>query len=61
MAVDLYDLIERARRVRMTQAQREQQAISFAYGNVHLENDRVTREIVRRAAIRLKQGHGPTG
>ena len=36
----------------MTDAERERQLVSFAYGNVKLENDRVTRAMVEEAARR---------
>jgi hypothetical protein len=34
----------------MTQAEREAQRRSFAYGNTHFENSLITREMVDRAA-----------
>jgi hypothetical protein len=43
-------LIERARNVRMTSAQKEEQRRSFAYGNTKIENDRITREMVNELA-----------
>lgn len=33
---------------------RERQIVSFAYGNARMENSRITREIVERAADRLR-------
>ena len=48
------ELIERARRVQMTPEQLEAQRRSFAFGNVALENPNVTREMVDRAADRIK-------
>ena len=50
MTRELERLIERARNVRMTDAQREQQRRSFAYGNTRIENDRITREMVDEIA-----------
>ena len=44
------EMIERARSVRPTDEQREAQRRSFAYGNVKIENSRVTREMIDRAA-----------
>ena len=52
---DLDKLIEAASRVRMTDAERERQRRSFAYGNTHFENTEITRETVDRAAERLKE------
>ena len=34
----------------MTSEQQEQQRRSFAYGNTKIENDRITRETIDRAA-----------
>ena len=47
---ELSVLIEKARAVEMTAAEKEQQRRSFAYGNTHIENPLVTRETVRRQA-----------
>lgn len=46
MTNDLKELIERARQIEMTPAQLGEQRRSFAYGNTHIENDRITREMV---------------
>lgn len=53
----LADLVDRARHVRMTDAERRAQRINFAYGNAHLENPAVTREMVVLASRRLEM-HG---
>ena len=50
-------LIEAARRREMTPAEQEAQRRSFAYGNTHFENERITRETVDRAAEELKADH----
>lgn len=50
-------LIELARRVIMSDADREEQRRSFAYGNIKIENDMVTREIVDEEAEKLTAGH----
>lgn len=47
---DLQVLIEATRGVEMTFAEREAQRRSFVYGNTQIENERITREIVDRAA-----------
>lgn len=39
----------------MTQSQREQQRRSFAYGNTNIENERITRQTIDRAADDLKR------
>ena len=50
---NLEQLIELARKVRMTPEQEQAQRRSFAYGNVGIENKLVTREMIDRAADRL--------
>ena len=50
----LAKLIRMARNVRVSASDLEQQRRSFAYGNTHFENERVTRETVDRAADSLK-------
>ena len=55
MNPELPDLIARARTVKMTEEERAIQAISFAYGNVRIENENATREGVRKAYQRLMQ------
>jgi hypothetical protein len=39
-------LIELAKSVRMNEQQRMEQRNSFVYGNIKIENDKVTREMV---------------
>jgi hypothetical protein len=48
-------LIEMARMIRMTPAQAERQRRSFAYGNVKIENDSITWEMIHRAAEELEE------
>lgn len=50
---DLDALLERARHIRLTPADREKQRRSFAYGNANIENPNVTRQVVEEAAERL--------
>ena len=57
----LEELIANARNTRMTEAQREEQRESFAYGNTNFENNQITRETVRRASQLLRgQVDGPS-
>lgn len=51
-------LLERARNVRMTLEEQEEQRRSFAYGNTKIENDRITREIIDREAESLAAEDG---
>jgi hypothetical protein len=46
MTKELEELIERARKIEMTPDQAAQQRRSFAYGNTHIENERITRELI---------------
>ena len=49
----LKPLVDAARRVEMTSEDRESQRISFAYGNTAIENERITRDMIRSEAQRL--------
>ncbi len=46
-------LIEAARKIEMSDEEREEQRRSFAFGNANIENPRVTRELVDRVADRM--------
>jgi hypothetical protein len=50
MSATLAALIARWRHYRPSPAERRAQLISFAYGNAHLSDPRVTREIVEEQA-----------
>ena len=49
----LQDLLEAAKKFVLTSEDKEQQRRSFAYGNTVIENPRITREMVDRAADEL--------
>jgi hypothetical protein len=49
MSDELKAQIERVRGYRMTPEEKRDQEIDFAFGNVHYENSRVTREMVANA------------
>ncbi|MEC3909646.1 hypothetical protein U5A82_03945 [Sphingobium sp. CR2-8] len=53
MSEHLTALMEAARGKAMSGAEKEAQRRSFAYGNAHIENERVTREMVAAAAEKL--------
>ena len=53
MSEDLKRLVEAARRNKMTQAEKEEQRRSFAFGNTAFENPAITREMVDREAEKL--------
>lgn len=50
---DLDTLLELARDRHVSPEERQEQRISFAYGNAKLSNDRVTRDSIREAAAKL--------
>ena len=52
--VTLDEMIAACRKIPMTSAQAAEQRRSFVYGNCHLENEHVTREMVDEADKRLK-------
>lgn len=49
MTAALEALIAKAQKIQMTDAQLREQRLSFVYGNTHIENDRITREMVAAA------------
>ncbi len=51
---DLEELVRQAKEWPVTDSDREEQRRSFAYGNTHFENERITRDTVDRAAESLK-------
>ena len=52
--LDLQYLLEKSKGVEMSAADREEQRRSFAYGNTHIENERITRTVVDEQAELLK-------
>ena len=54
MSDQLSRLIELARSVRMSEEDKQEQRISFAYGNTRTENDDITWDTVKKAAEDLK-------
>jgi hypothetical protein len=53
---DLEELVKRAKDWAVSASDREEQRRSFAYGNTHFENERITRGTVDAAAESLKLG-----
>lgn len=53
MSEHLQKLIDASRGRVMSEAEKEAQRRSFAYGNAHIENARVTRAMVDEAATKL--------
>ena len=54
MTKNLEDLVILARRITMTTAQLREQRLSFAYGNTHIENERITREMIAEADKKIE-------
>jgi hypothetical protein len=54
MANKLDELVIRTRKITMTSGQLREQRQSFAYGNTHIENERVTREMVAEADRKIE-------
>lgn len=50
MGKELDTLLQRAKKSKVTPAEQEAQRRSFAFGNTRIENDRITMEIVTKAA-----------
>ncbi|MFD1304016.1 hypothetical protein [Methylobacterium marchantiae] len=50
MQTSLSQLVEMAKSVQMNTAQRIEQRKSFVYGNVKIENDKITKEMVDQAS-----------
>ncbi len=50
---DLSKLLARAKAAKPSAEDQEAQRRSFAYGNTKIENDRITRKVVKEAAERL--------
>jgi hypothetical protein len=55
MNASLQKLVESARMIRMSEPQRAEQRISFAYGTTKIENDNITREMVVEATKVTKE------
>ena len=49
----LETLIAKAQKIKMTDDQAREQRRSFVYGNTHIENARITREMVAEADERV--------
>jgi len=54
MGKELEELVSRTRTIEMTPEQLRQQRRSFVYGNTHIENNRITRQMVADLDARLE-------
>lgn len=55
MTEKLNELLNKAKSVKLSPEQKEEQRRSFAYGNTNIENSRITRETVDQEAEELKK------
>jgi hypothetical protein len=55
MTETLEALIAKAKTIQMTETEAKAQRLSFVYGNTHIENARITREMVAEADERVSQ------
>jgi hypothetical protein len=55
MSEELEKLLAAAKRRPFGLTEKEEQRRSFAYGNTHIENDRITREMVNQQAALLEK------
>jgi len=55
MTNEINELLRAAKKSSMSSQEHEAQRVSFAYGNTHFENERITREMVVEAAESLKE------
>jgi hypothetical protein len=53
-------LIAEAQKYRMTDAERDEQVKSFAYGNTHFENETIRKTDIDRAMASLKERESTT-
>jgi hypothetical protein len=49
----LMELVRRAKAISMTPQQEREQRVSFVYGNTNIENERITRDLVREVDDKL--------
>jgi hypothetical protein len=61
MPEELETLLAASREPEFTPAQQEAQRRSFAFGNTHFENQRITRQTIERAAEALKLDYAKNG
>lgn len=55
MSRELDELVTKARGIEMTPEQLREQRRSFVYGNTHIENERITRELVAEIDEQLSE------
>lgn len=58
MTKSLEELIEAAKKIEVSDSDRERHRRSFAFGNTNMENDRITREMIDAEAEKLNKKKG---
>jgi hypothetical protein len=53
------ELLEEASKVPMTESEKAEQRLSFAYGNTHIENSHITREMIAEEASKIDESARP--
>lgn len=61
MSEELEKLILKARHIKMTSEQVREQRRSFVYGNAHIENENITRDLVEQVDRELEATGSTTG
>jgi hypothetical protein len=51
----LNELLEKARSIRMTPKEIQEQRVSFVYGNTNIENSRITKQMVEEIDAKLSE------
>jgi len=51
----LNELMEKARSIRMTPKEIQEQRVSFVYGNTNIENSRITKQMVEEIDAKLNE------
>lgn len=54
MTNELQKLLDKAANVAMSPQAKEEQRLSFAYGSAKIENDDITREMIEKAAQKMR-------
>lgn len=55
MSKKLNALVQQAKKVKMSDPEKAEQRISFAYGSANIENQNITKEMVERIARKTTQ------
>lgn len=58
MTKELNELVEMARSIQMSPGQLREQRQSFVYGNTHIENERVTKQLVAEVDQEMNPDNG---